>query len=105
MHTARFVVSGYTHPPQIPYTQYSTPQKDMVAEIPYSPLNRMTDRRLWKHYLPATTVAYGKNWNPAPRTILLYYILFTLINTETVNYAENVTIDVNALGLTVIVDE
>ena len=43
MHTARFVVPGYTHPPQIPYTQYSTPQKDMVPQGSHS------DWKTWKN--------------------------------------------------------
>ena len=36
----------------------------LVPEIPPSP-NSMTDRRLWKHYLPATTIA-GSNESRFP---------------------------------------
>ena len=42
------------------------PGGDIGPEIPYPhlpPVNRMTDRRLWKHYLPTTNVAGGNKRN------------------------------------------
>ena len=36
-------------------------RRDLAAEIPYRTPGDQIDRRLWKHYLPATTVASGKN--------------------------------------------
>ena len=44
---------GYT--PLIPYTLPPL-REDMGPEISSPPVNRMTDRCLWKHYLPATTL-------------------------------------------------
>ena len=33
-----------------------------ACDVTYPPVDRMTHRHLWKYYLPATTVASGKNW-------------------------------------------
>ena len=45
--------------PQIPYP----PPRDLAPEVPYPQPqpHEQIDRRLWKHYLPATTIAGGKN--------------------------------------------
>ena len=49
--------------PPIPYPSWIpySPGRDMGPEIPTAP-NRMTDRRMRKHYLPATPVAGGSNY-------------------------------------------
>ena len=53
---------SHTHPPS---------RKDMGPEIPNhpSPVNRMTDRCLWKHYLPLTSFAGGKRVRSHLRSI------------------------------------
>ena len=46
--------------PDIPIP-HVPPRRDLVPEIPTPPVNRMTDRCLWKHYLPPTSFARGNN--------------------------------------------
>ena len=42
------------------------PRRDLVPEIPTPRRCEQVDRRLWKHYLPATTVAGGNKRLPSP---------------------------------------
>ena len=67
---------GHTH--SSPSHTHPTTWKALVPEIPIpwkghgirdtiSPLDRMSERRLWKHYLPATSSVDG-NYVPTKRT-------------------------------------
>ena len=66
----------WTYRPQKgPGLEIPTPRKDMGPGIPtFSLGSRMTDRRLRKHYLSATTVAGGKKveWSDFCEIFLLY---------------------------------
>ena len=60
------VGGSYPPPLDIPITQTIHPQilttgKDMGLKIPTLLVDRMTDRRLWKHYLPSTSLV-GDNY-------------------------------------------
>ena len=44
-----------------PGTRYTHPWRDLGPGIPNFTVDRMTDRHLWKHYFPATSLASGNN--------------------------------------------
>ena len=73
-----YLLPGHTHPLTIPYPpsegtwykRYPQLGRYMGSEITNPPLvDRMTDRRLWKHYLPPTSLADGNNWCARKPTI------------------------------------
>ena len=67
-YTTDTLAPGYPNSPGYPTPRFPTPRRDMGPEIPYPTPQKghgtrdqegTSDRHLWKHYLPATTVADG----------------------------------------------
>ena len=58
----------------LPKEGWSTSLFPLYAGIhpPHPPVDRMNNSRLWKHYLPATSFAGGKNQNAKTSYLLCY---------------------------------